>query len=77
MRKRQFLFDKKRYIILILSIIMIGIGFILMSGGNSDNPDIFNNEIFNFRRIKLAPLVVIFGFTISMFAILYRDNDKK
>ena len=77
MRKKQFLFDKKRYIILILSLIIIGIGFILMSGGNSDSPDIFNNEIFNFRRIKLAPLVIIFGFTISMFAILYRDNDKK
>ncbi len=77
MRKKQFLFDKKRYIILILSLIIIGIGFILMSGGNSDSPDIFNNEIFNFRRIKLAPLVIIFGFTISMFAILYRDNYKE
>ena len=59
---------------LILSIFIIGIGFVLMSGGESTNPDIFNNEIYNFRRIRLAPLMVILGFVLCIFSILYKDN---
>ena len=61
MKKNQFLFSKKRYQILFLSILIIGLGFLLMSGGGSNNPDVFNNEIYSFRRIRLAPLVVISG----------------
>ena len=56
MKKKQFLFSKKRYQILLLSILIIGVGFLLMSGGGSNNPDVFNNEIYSFRRIRLAPI---------------------
>lgn len=75
MKKKQFLFSKKRYQFLILSILIIGVGFLLMSGGGSNNPDVFNNEIYSFRRIRLAPLVVILGFIMCIISILYRDKE--
>ena len=75
MKKKQFLFSKKRYQILLLSILIIGVGFLLMSGGESNNPDVFNNEIYSFRRIRLAPLVVISGFIMCIVSILYRDKE--
>lgn len=75
MKKKQFLFSKKRYQILLLSILIIGVGFLLMSGGGSNNPDVFNNEIYSFRRIRLAPLVVILGFIMCIVSILYRDKE--
>lgn len=75
MKKKQFLFSKKRYQFLLLSILIIGVGFLLMSGGGSNNPDVFNNEIYSFRRIRLAPLVVIFGFIMCVISILYRDKE--
>lgn len=75
MKKKQFLFSKKRYQFLILSILIIGVGFLLMSGGGSNNPDVFNNEIYSFRRIRLAPLVVILGFIMCIVSILYRDKE--
>ena len=75
MKKKQFLFSKKRYQILFLSILIIGLGFLLMSGGGSNNPDVFNNEIYSFRRIRLAPLVVISGFIMCIISILYKDKE--
>ena len=75
MKKKQFLFSKKRYQILLFSIVIIGLGFLLMSGGGSNNPDVFNNEIYSFRRIRLAPLVVISGFIMCIVSILYRDKE--
>jgi len=75
MKKKQFLFSKKRYQFLLLSILIIGVGFLLMSGGGSNNPDVFNNEIYSFRRIRLAPLVVILGFIMCIVSILYRDKE--
>ena len=75
MKKKQFLFSKKRYQVLLFSIVIIGLGFLLMSGGGSNNPDVFNNEIYIFRRIRLAPLVVISGFIMCIISILYKDKE--
>ena len=74
MAEKEYLFNKRRYRFLIISIFIIGIGFVLMSGGESTNPDIFNNEIYNFRRIRLAPLMVVLGFILCIFSILYKDK---
>ena len=74
MAEKDYLFNKKRYRFLILSILIIAIGFVLMSGGESTDPDIFNNEIYNFRRIRLAPLMVVLGFVLCVFSILYKDK---
>tara|TARA_B100001939_G_C16694790_1_gene510258 strand:- start:51 stop:287 length:237 start_codon:yes stop_codon:yes gene_type:complete len=69
--KKKVLFKRNNYIILIFSILLISIGYILMSGGGSESPLIFNNEIYNFQRIRLAPLLVILGFSIALFSIVY------
>ena len=74
MAEKEYLFNKRRYRFLIISIFIIGIGFVLMSGGESTNPDIFNNEIYNFRRIRIAPLMVVLGFVLCIFSILYKDK---
>ncbi len=74
MAAKDYLFNKRRYRFLILSILIIGIGFVLMSGGESNDPDIFNNERYNFRRIRLAPLMVLSGFILCIFSILYKDK---
>jgi len=75
MKKKQFLFSKNRYKVLLLSMFIISVGFLLMSGGGSNNPDVFNNEIYSFRRIRLAPLVVISGFIMCIISILYKDKN--
>ncbi|PQJ69122.1 MULTISPECIES: DUF3098 domain-containing protein [Polaribacter] len=70
-----FLFGKKNYIIMIVGIIFIALGFIFMAGGGSDNPEVFNEEIYNWQRIRLAPTLVIIGLGIEIYAIL--ANPKK
>ncbi len=77
MSQKKILFGKKNYIILFLSLAIIVIGFFLMSGGGSKDPNIFNPEIFNFRRIKLAPTIVIFGFALAIFSILVKNKTSK
>ena len=74
MKGNNYLFNSRRYKFLILSIFIIGIGFFLMSGGGSSDPEIFNDEIYSFRRIRLAPLVVISGFVLCVISILYKDK---
>ena len=74
MSGKDYLFNKRRYKILFLSIFIIALGFIIMSGGESSDPDIFNDEIYNFRRIRLAPLMVVSGFILCIFSILYREK---
>tara|TARA_B100001057_G_scaffold442207_1_gene477404 strand:+ start:1006 stop:1248 length:243 start_codon:yes stop_codon:yes gene_type:complete len=69
---KEFIFKKYNYLIMIIGIIFIAFGFILMSGGGSNDPNIFNEEIYNFRRIRVAPTLVLIGFGIQVYAILYR-----
>ena len=71
---KSFLFGKRNYQILFVAIAMVALGYILMAGGGSGDPNIFNPEIFNFRRIRLAPTLVISGFGIAIYAILVRDK---
>jgi len=77
MSQKKFLFGKKNYIFLLLSTTIIALGFLLMSGGGSKDPNIFNPEIFNFRRIKLAPTIIIFGFILAIFSILVNNKNSK
>ena len=74
--KTTFIFEKKNYLIMILGLVFIAFGFILMSGGASDDPNIFNPEIYNFRRIRVAPTLVLIGFGIQVYAILFSTNKK-
>ncbi|MDD3740636.1 MAG: DUF3098 domain-containing protein [Bacteroidales bacterium] len=71
-----FVLGKKNYIIIAAGFALIIIGFILMSGGKSEDPNIFNPEIFNFRRITLAPIFILIGFIAEIFAIMWRPKNK-
>ena len=74
--KPEFLFDSINYKILLIGIAVIALGFILMSGGGSKDPNVFNEEIFNFRRIRLAPTVVLIGFGVTIYSILKNPTKK-
>ena len=75
-KQSGFLFEKVNYKILLIGIAVIALGFILMAGGGSDDPNVFNEEIFNFRRIRLAPTTVLIGFGITIWSILKNPNKK-
>jgi len=72
----NFVFGKKNYVFMFIGLAVIALGFILMAGGGSDDPNVFNEEIYNFRRIRLAPALVLIGFGIEVYAILVNPNKK-
>lgn len=73
-QKQEFLFDDINYKILLIGIGVIVLGFILMSGGGSKNPNVFNEDIFSFRRIRLAPTTVLIGFGITIYSIFKKSK---
>ena len=73
-QKQEFLFEKTNYKFLLIAIVVIAVGFILMSGGGSDDPKVFNEDIFSFRRIRLAPTLVLIGFGIAIYSIFKKSN---
>jgi len=70
-----FALGKENYKLLAIGFAIIVAGFILMVGGGSDDPEVFNPEIFSFRRITLAPLLLLFGFAFEIYAILKKPKD--
>ena len=70
-QKSRFLFGNKNYLILILSILLICLGFVLMIGGGGEGDSDFNPEIFSSQRIIIAPIVVIIGYIGMIFSIFY------
>lgn len=70
----EFLFGKRNYVIMLIGIAVIALGFILMAGGGSDDPNVFNENIYNWRRIRLAPTLVIIGLGIEIYAILAKPK---
>ena len=74
-QKPAFIFGKRNYNIMLIGIAFIATGFMLMAGGGSDDPNVFNPEIYNWQRIRLAPTLVIIGLGIEIYAIL--ANPKK
>lgn len=74
-KKSDLAFGKENYILLLVGLAFIVTGFILMTGGGSEDPNVFSEEIFSFRRITLAPIVVITGFVIEIFAIMKKPKD--
>ncbi|GAA4965641.1 DUF3098 domain-containing protein [Algibacter aquimarinus] len=74
--KPTFVFGKKNYKFMFIGLACIAFGFILMAGGGSDDPNVFNPEIFHWRRIRLAPTLVLIGFGIQIYAILLNPDKK-
>lgn len=75
MDKRNFAFGKMNFILLAIGVAIVVIGFILMSGSGSTETE-FNPEIFSIRRIKIAPIVCLFGFLFIVYAILHKPTDS-
>ncbi len=72
----QFIFRRKNYTFMLIGIGFIVLGFILMAGGGSDDPNVFNPDIYNWRRIRLAPTLILIGFAIEIYAILLNPNKE-
>jgi len=70
-----FAFGKINYILMLTGVGLIILGFILMTGGGSKDPNVFNEEMFNFRRLTLAPILVLLGFGVEIVAIMKRPKD--
>lgn len=74
-QKPEFLFERTNYKFLLIGIVVIAVGFILMTGGGSTDPNVFNeDELFSFRRIRLAPTMVLIGFGIAIYSIFKKSN---
>ncbi|HNS16226.1 MAG TPA: DUF3098 domain-containing protein [Bacteroidales bacterium] len=74
-KTKEFAFGSKNYRLLILGLLFILVGFLLMIGGGSDDPAVFNYKIFSFRRITLAPILILAGFIMEIFAIMRKTKE--
>lgn len=74
--KTQMPFGRDNYLWVIIGLAFLVIGFLLMIGGGSDNPDVFNEAIFSFRRLTLAPILVLIGFGIQIYAIMKKTKNN-
>lgn len=72
--KTSFALGRENYRLLGIGFLIIVIGFVLMIGGRSESPEVFNEKIFSFRRITLAPMVVLAGFIFEIYAIMKRPR---
>ena len=68
---------KENLKLLLIGLVIVIIGFLLMAGGKSSDPKIYNPEIYSFRRITLAPMVVLFGFLFGIYAIMKKSKTEK
>ncbi len=72
----EFALGKSNFILMAIGLAAIVIGFILMTGGKSTDPNVFNEEMFSFRRITLAPMLVFGGFVFEIYAIMKKPKQK-
>ncbi|TSA35514.1 MAG: DUF3098 domain-containing protein [Porphyromonadaceae bacterium] len=76
-KKESFVFSRLNYQLLITGLVVIFIGFLLMAGGGSDDPNKFDPGIFSFRRVTFGPVIVLIGFILEGVAIMYRPKSRK
>jgi len=74
--EKEFLFGKRSYRIMSVGAALIVVGFVLMTGGGSDDPNVFNPEIYSPLRIRVAPTLVLVGFAVLVVAILSAKNKQ-
>lgn len=75
--KPTMLFSKTNYKLVIAGVLCIALGFILMAGGGSDDPNVFSEAIYSVRRIRVAPTLIIVGIGIQCYAILKQPKKDK
>lgn len=78
MSKQELPLAKKNYIIMGIALALIVIGFMLMIGGENNNPEVFNaEELYSFRRVTLSVIVALAGFGLMIYGIMYRKKEKQ
>lgn len=75
-KETGFALEKENYKLMAIGFAIIVLGFILMAGGGSDDPNVFNPEIFSFRRLTIAPILLLFGFVFEIYAIMKKPREK-
>lgn len=75
--KQDFAFGKQNYKWLLIALGFLVVGFILMIGGGSDDPNVFNYGMFNFQRLTLAPILLMIGYGLGIYAIMKKPKDTK
>lgn len=71
-----FAFGKTNYILLVAGIVILAIGYILLSGGGSDDPNVFNPAMFNTQRMYVAPILILIGLLTEIVAIMLKPKNK-
>lgn len=71
-----FALNRENYKLMAIGFAVIVVGFILLSGGGSDDPNVFSEDIFNFRRLTIAPIVLFLGFAFEIYAIMKKPNKN-
>ena len=72
--KKKLPFSKMNYILVLVGVALIALGMILMIGGGSSDPDVFNPKMFNFQRLTLSPILILLGFVVEIVAIFWRKK---
>lgn len=75
MERKDLAFGRVNYILLAIGMVVIVLGFILMSGSGS-SPETYNPDIFSARRIKVAPIVCLIGFVSMIYGVMYKPKEK-
>jgi membrane-bound ClpP family serine protease len=76
-KKIGSVFGKVNYLLMLAGIVLMVLGYLLMIGGGSNDPNVFNPEIFSPRRLTLAPILIFAGIVVNVIAILYKSNRNK
>jgi hypothetical protein len=69
-------FGRTNYLIILGGVVMLIIGYLLMVGGGSDDPNVFNEEMFSTRRITVSPIVLLLGFVVVLYGIMYKGKTE-
>lgn len=70
-------FKKMNYILFLCGIAFLILGYILMIGGDSADPDVFSEKMYDFQRLTLSPILIVIGFIIEIFAIMWRPKEEE
>ena len=72
----KFALPKKNFLLILIGLVIMVLGYVLLSGGGSDDPNVFNYDMFSFRRLVVAPVVILAGFGFEMYAIMKKPKKQ-
>ncbi|MGQ1785479.1 MULTISPECIES: DUF3098 domain-containing protein [unclassified Saccharicrinis] len=76
-KKFEFALSRENYVLMAIGFAIVILGFVLMIGGRSEDPNVFNEEIYGFQRITLAPMLVLAGFAFEIYAIMKKPKKNE